>query len=302
LSQAFLGFNKLRPTRLVPNKIRLVDGGTGLSRAENCFLRRCEYDIMVAMVFCHPGRWLVVLVFMLAVSSVSLSPHRSAARTGETGATREEDLGAKQESRIYRDLEDALARVQPLLDRYGYPAMFLAVLVEGVGLVAPGQTLLMAAALEAARGGLEIAWVLFWGLAAAVLGNTLGYVIGRRGGRPLLHKLRVNEKHLEHFAKYFSRFGPAIILLARFFDGLRQLNGLVAGLTQMPWREFSIYNFLGAGLWVGVWGLGTYLIDKEIAALHYTLRQAEPYILALSLLGLLAVLIYMLRPGRGAAG
>lgn len=253
--------------------------------------------MIVAMRFRHPGRFLAALVFMLLLSSAFPLPGQSASQPKETGASGQE-VGPERDSRIYRNLEDAVDRVQPFLDHYGYPALFLAILVEGVGLVAPGQTLLIAAALEAARGGLEIVWVLFWGLAAAILGNTLGYVIGRQGGRPLLNKLRVNEKHLEHFAGYFARFGPAVILLARFFDGLRQLNGLVAGLTQMPWKKFTWYNVLGACLWVGVWGLGTFMIDKEIAALHVTLRQAEPYILALSLLGLLALLMHLLWPGR----
>jgi membrane protein DedA with SNARE-associated domain len=170
--------------------------------------------------------------------------------------------------------------------------------VEGVGLIAPGQTLLIAAAFEAARGGLQITWVLLWSLTAAVLGNTLGYLIGRQGGRPLLHKLRVNEQHLQQFEGYFSRFGPALILLARFFDGLRQLNGLVAGLLHMPWQSFTFWNILGAVFWTGVWGLGTYLVEKEIASVHLTVKLVEPWILALTLLGLLAVLLYVLWPKR----
>lgn len=202
------------------------------------------------------------------------------------------------ENRLFKDLEHDIARVQPFLDRYGYPALFLAVLVEGVGLVAPGQTLLIAAALMASRGDLNLAWVLFWAFAAAIVGNSLGYLLGRRGGRPLLHKLRVNDKHLQRFERYFHRYGRGLILVARFFDGLRQLNGIVAGLMQMPWKEFTAWNILGAALWTGVWGLGTYFLEKKIAAVHLTFRQVEPWIAALSLLAVLALLIFILWPNR----
>lgn len=96
-----------------------------------------------------------------------------------------------REGRIEHDLKQMVARVQPMLQRYGYPALFLAVLVEGMGIPAPGQTLLIAAALIAAHGNLNIVWVLIWSCLAAMLGNILGYLIGRWGGRPLLARFKV---------------------------------------------------------------------------------------------------------------
>jgi membrane protein DedA with SNARE-associated domain len=202
------------------------------------------------------------------------------------------------ENRLFEDLEQAIARVQPLLDRYGYPAVFLAVLVEGFGLVAPGQTLLIAAALMAAKGGLNLAWVLFWAFTAAVLGNCLGYFIGRWGGRTLLQKFRVNDRHLQRLEGYFARYGKGVVIFARFFDGLRQLNGIVAGILHMPWKEFMACNILGAVLWTGGWGLGTYFLEKEIASFHLTVRAVEPLIAAMTLLVVLALLIYLLWPVR----
>jgi membrane protein DedA with SNARE-associated domain len=200
-------------------------------------------------------------------------------------------------NRLLQDLDHAIARVQPLLDRYGYPAVFLAVLVEGLGMVASGQTLLMAAAFDAARGNLNITWVLLWAFTAAVVGNSLGYLIGRRGGRPLLHKFKVSEPRLQRLEGYFARRGKWVVILARFFDGLRQLSGIVAGMLKMPWGEFTACNLLGAALWTGVWGLGTYLLEKKIAAAHFTLRLLEPWIAALSLLIFVVLVIYLHRPG-----
>jgi membrane protein DedA with SNARE-associated domain len=200
--------------------------------------------------------------------------------------------------RLARDLEQTIARVQPLLLRYGYPAVFLAILVEGVGLLAPGQSFLMAAAFAAAQGTLSIVWVLFWAFSGAVAGNSLGYLLGRLGGRPLLHRFKVNEERLSRLEDYFTRRGKWLVLIARFFDGLRQLNGIVAGLLKMPWRLFIILNMLGAALWTGVWGLGVYFLDKEMASWHFTLRQAEPWVAAACLLAFLALLVYLLGPGR----
>jgi membrane protein DedA with SNARE-associated domain len=233
---------------------------------------------------------------LLAASLLQAQPPPGLLKTAVSPLT--ENQKPVTENRLFEDLEHAIAGVQPFLDRYGYAALFLAVLVEGVGLVAPGQTLLIAAALMAARGSLNLAWVLFWAFAAAIVGNSLGYLLGRRGGRPLLHKLRVNDKHLQRFEGYFHRYGRIMIIVARFFDGLRQLNGIVAGLVQMPWKDFTIWNILGAALWTGVWGLGTYFVEKKIAPLHFAVRLVAPWIAALTLLGILTLLVYILWPGR----
>jgi membrane protein DedA with SNARE-associated domain len=161
--------------------------------------------------------------------------------------------------------------------------------------VAPGQTLLIAAALTAARGNLSIAWVLFWACTAAILGNSLGYLIGYRGGRPLLHKIRVNEQRLERMEGYFSRYGKGLVLFARFFDGLRQLNGIVAGMLKMPWRVFTTFNILGAILWTGFWGLGAYWLDKKIVSLHLTFHAVRPWIALVSVLAFLALIVHLVR-------
>ena len=94
-------------------------------------------------------------------------------------------------ARLEHDLEQAVARAQPVFDRYGYLAVFLTILVEGVGIPAPGQTFLIAAALSAAHGKLSLVWVLILACLAAGLGNSLGYLLGRWGGRRLLARFKV---------------------------------------------------------------------------------------------------------------
>jgi len=202
--------------------------------------------------------------------------------------------------RLSTDLAEAAARVAPLLDRYGYPVLFAAILVEGMGIPAPGQTLLIAASLAAGRGDLGIVWVMVWSFTAALLGNSMGYLIGLRGGRPLLRRFRVNETHLQRMETVFARAGKGIILVARFIEGLRQLNGIVAGLLRMPWAIFTWFNILGAVLWVGFWALGSYFLEREISQVHFTLQQAEPWIAGLTVALVLSLVVYALyRKGNG---
>jgi membrane protein DedA with SNARE-associated domain len=240
---------------------------------------------------------LLGIILLLSLAALSLA----AAQQSLPDVEKSQEPGQASEpsgNRVVRDLELAVAKVQPFLDRYGYPAVFLAVLVEGFGLVAPGQTLLIAAALTAAKGHLNIVWVLIWAFTAAVLGNSLGYLIGCRGGRPLLHKIKVNEQRLARMEGYFSRYGKGLVLIARFFDGLRQLNGIVAGILKMPWQVFTTFNILGAALWTGFWGFGAYWLDKKITSLHLTFQIVEPWLASVSILAFLALFVYVLRHHR----
>jgi membrane protein DedA with SNARE-associated domain len=200
--------------------------------------------------------------------------------------------------RLEHDLDQAVARVQPVLDRYGYLVVFLTILVEGVGIPAPGQTFLIAASLSAAHGNLSLVWVLISACLAAGLGNSLGYLLGRWGGRHLLARFKVRGDRLERLEEKFRRYGGGVVLVARFFDGLRQLNGIVAGMLAMPWKIFTGFNVLGAILWTGVWGLGAYFLDQEINAVHSAFGQLGPYLVTLTLVGFLALMVYLFRRGR----
>jgi membrane protein DedA with SNARE-associated domain len=194
-------------------------------------------------------------------------------------------------------LEHYGALAEPILDQYGYPAVFVAVLVEGFGIPAPGQTLLMAGAILAARGGMSIELVLGLAFLAAVLGNTLGYLLGRWGGRLLLGKVGVNEARMQRFEGLFNRYGAGIVFGGRFFEGLRQLSGIVAGALKMPWWKFSVFNALGAVAWIALWGLGVYLFDQDIKAVFAVFHAIEPYLIVVSLLAVIALVLY-LRSGR----
>jgi membrane protein DedA with SNARE-associated domain len=194
-----------------------------------------------------------------------------------------------------RGFERSLAKVQPLLERYGYGAAVLAVMVEGMGIPTPGQTLLMASALEAAQGWMNIVLLLFLVTTAATVGNSIGYAIGRWGGRAVLNKLKVNAQRQQHLEDLFTGRGGIVILLARFLDGLRQLNGIVAGVMGMPWWTFTAYNVAGALLWTFAWGLGTYYLGRDIHVIAGFLHRHRPLLFALSLTAFVALVVYLLR-------
>jgi len=196
---------------------------------------------------------------------------------------------------LVKDLEHYLAKVQPLLDRYGYAAVFVAVLVEGFGIPAPGQTLLMAGSFAAAAKELNIVALLLVTMIAALSGNSLGYLLGRWGGRAILYKLKVNEQRLQRIEALFSRYGGGVILAARFLDGLRQLNGITAGILEMRWWHFTVYNVLGAVLWTCFWGLGLFYLDENIYALHRAFDNIRLWIALAAIISFALLIFYLLR-------
>jgi membrane protein DedA with SNARE-associated domain len=222
-----------------------------------------------------------------AFSAVELSPG------GASGASTA--AADHQQNAAMRRFEHSLASVQPLLQRYGYGAAFAAVMAEGVGIPTPGQTLLMAGALEAAEGRMSIALLLILVITAATVGNSIGYAIGRWGGRMALDKLKVNAQRQHYLDDLFKRRGGMVILLARFLDGLRQLNGIVAGVLRMPWWTFTAYNVAGAVLWTCAWGLGTYYLGRDIHVIAAFFHRHRLLLLALGAIAFVALLVYLLR-------
>jgi len=168
------------------------------------------------------------------------------------------------------DLPGFLEGVAPILDRWGYLAVGGVIGVESFGVPAPGQTIMVAAAVYAGAGRMNIFAVAAIAFVAAVLGDNIGYWIGVRGGRKVALRwgryVFLTPERLARAEGFFARRGGRVVLVARFIDGLRQFNGVIAGITAMPWRTFLIYNAIGAALWVAFWTtiaflLGTHLVE-----------------------------------------
>jgi membrane protein DedA with SNARE-associated domain len=177
-----------------------------------------------------------------------------------------------------------LGDLAPVLDHWGYWAVGGLVLVEDFGVPAPGETVLIAAAVYAGAGRLDIVAVAVIGFLAAILGDNIGYLIGRTGGRPLVLRygkyVLLTPERFEKAERFFTRHGGKVVTIARFVEGLRQANGIVAGATTMPWRRFLAFNTLGAALWAGLWsGLG-YAAGDHIATIYEQVNRYSRYLLA----------------------
>jgi membrane protein DedA with SNARE-associated domain len=237
-----------------------------------------------------PRRVASALAVLLLLALVPASGALQEA-TPTTPAVASYSAGGHLTHRMLKDIEGAVHRVEPWLQRYGYGAVFVLVGVEGFGIPAPGQTILEAgaAASTATDARLRIQWVVLTAFLAASLGGTVGFLIGRAGGRGLLQHLHIPERHLERVESGFNRYGGWLILFARFFDGPRQLHGIVAGMLDMPWTRFLVFNLAGAALWACFWGLLVYYLDLHLDQLVTLLRRVNPWVAGTTLTLLMAL-------------
>lgn len=198
-------------------------------------------------------------------------------------------------------MSDFFLTVKPYLDHYGYWALFGAILLEDFGLPVPGETMLIASALLASQGEMHIVPLLLIACVAAVSGDNIGYAIGRFGGRRLVLRYGryalITEERLNKAEGFFRRYGGAVVVMARFLAGLRQLNGIVAGTVKMSWRRFLAYNMLGAVLWVGFWGMLFYELGEKAARLGAGINKVE-FLLIFGVVTALVILVVHLLRGR----
>jgi membrane protein DedA with SNARE-associated domain len=129
------------------------------------------------------------------------------------------------------------------------------------------------------------------GFIAAVIGDNIGFAIGHFGGRALALRwgkyVFLTEERLDKAEQFFERHGGKIITVARFIEGLRQANGIIAGITGMRWLRFLAFNALGAALWVGTWVSLGYLAGNHITTIYHYITQYSYY--ALIAVGVLIV-------------
>jgi len=200
-----------------------------------------------------------------------------------------------------------LASLAPLLNDYGYLALGGIIFVEDFGVPAPGESILIAASVYAGTGRLNIVAVGVIAVLAAVAGDNIGYAIGRSGGHALVLRygkyVLITRERLDKAERFFGRYGGQIVVVARFIEGLRQLNGIIAGIVEMPWPRFLVFNTIGAVLWVGVWSTAGYLAGNNIGSVYATVTRYSLYLLiALAVLAAAWIIRMVLRRRRRARG
>jgi membrane protein DedA with SNARE-associated domain len=160
-----------------------------------------------------------------------------------------------------------LATFLDVAETIGYPLMFVLVAIETMGVPVPGETALITAAIVASRGRLQIELVIAYAAAAAIIGDNIGFAIGRRLGRrlltapgPLLHHRR---RVIAIGEPFFDRHGPKAVFLGRWVTGLRITAAWMAGVTRMSWPTFLFWNALGGIAWATSIALAAYFVGHS---------------------------------------
>lgn len=203
-------------------------------------------------------------------------------------------------------LPGVFGTLAPLLQHYGYLAVAVLLFLENLGVpVAPGETILIAGAVYAGSGRLNIVTLCVIAVATSVAGSAAGYAIGRFGGRALVLRygryVFLTSERLAKAEAFFVKRGAAVVTVARFLEGLRQAFSIIAGVTEMPWLRFLAFSSLGAVLWIGVWAAVGDLAGTHIGVIYQQVTRYLLYVLA-ALGVLVAALIawYVLRRRRRA--
>jgi membrane protein DedA with SNARE-associated domain len=183
---------------------------------------------------------------------------------------------------------------------YGYWGIALALLCENAGIPVPGESaLLLASFLAYSEHRLHLGWIIVVATCAATLGDNLGYALGHYGGRPLLDRyqnfFRIPASALKRGEDLFARYGAATIFFARFIFGMRVFAGPLAGVLRMRWRVFTLFNFLGAAVWVTCIACAGYLFGQHWRTL---MRFMQRFNIAVLIAAAVVVLFFWWRYRR----
>lgn len=184
----------------------------------------------------------------------------------------------------------SLHALEGLIHQYGYKAIFLCIMLESIGLPLPGESLLIAAALYAARTSqINILIIVPSAAAGAVCGDQIGYVIGRWIGYPALvrwgRKVHLSEERLELGRFLFRKYGSGVVFFGRFVAIMRTFAAVLAGANRMSWRTFLLWNSLGGIGWTALYGFGAYALGDAAK------RVSGPVGIAMGIAGGAALLV-----------
>jgi membrane protein DedA with SNARE-associated domain len=180
-------------------------------------------------------------------------------------------------------------------------------MIEDFGVPVPGETVLILAAVYAGAGRLNILLVAVLGFVGAVIGDNIGFAIGHFGGRPLVERygryILLTPERLDKTTDFFHRHGGKVIVIARFVEGLRQANGIIAGISGLHWARFLAFNALGAALWVAVWCSVGYFSGGHIDSIYHAATRYDTYLaIAVGMLVLAWIARRVYRRRRQRAG
>jgi membrane protein DedA with SNARE-associated domain len=182
--------------------------------------------------------------------------------------------------------------IEGWLDSYGYLVVFLLVLIESIGVPVPGETALIVGALYAgSTGKLELWGVIAAAVLGAIIGDNIGFSIGRYGGAKFLlkhgHRIRLHEGRLKIGIWLFRRHGGKVVFWGRFVSILRTWAAFLAGVNQMQWPRFLVFNAAGAIAWATAYGVAYYVFGDVLKRLSTAID------VSLGVVGLLLVVAFV---------
>lgn len=197
------------------------------------------------------------------------------------------------ETAFVSTLSSEMAHLQPVIDRYGLLALFVACMAEGFGVPLPGQTLLIACGLLAASGKLDMTSVLVFAWFSTQLGDIIGFAIGCYGLQRVLNKAVKQRDRLLKLDRLFDRWGIWLLVFARFLEGVRQTSNLAAGALAMSWSRFLVGTLVGTSLWVLAFGAGAYYLEHDFRSIVDWIVPVKPVAIAVTVALLATVALYL---------
>ena len=206
---------------------------------------------------------------------------------------------------FFRDLVRGAYSLDSLVQWGGYGVLFAIVFAETgllVGFFLPGDSLLITAGLLAANGTLNIWWLNGLLIVAAVVGDSVGYAIGRRLGPRLFTRqksLLFNPAHVERTRRFYEKYGAKTIVIARFVPIVRTFAPVLAGVGGMEYRRFIFYNVAGGVGWVVSMTWVGYLLRQSIPNIGSYIHIVVPVVIVLSCI---PIAVELLRERRRRPG
>jgi membrane protein DedA with SNARE-associated domain len=187
----------------------------------------------------------------------------------------------------HRGLNVLWQDIAHLISAYGLLVVAVVIGLESIGLPFPGESVLILAGIFAGtRHEPNIVWVVVVAAVSAIVGQVIGYLVGREFGYRLLLRygpyVRITESRIKLGEYLFLRHGRKIVVVARFVPLLRSLAGILAGANRMPWLQFLGANSIGAFAWASVFGFAAYFLGHEVE------HVAGPVMIAI---GIIAVIV-----------
>ncbi len=175
-------------------------------------------------------------------------------------------------------INELLISMKPLLEQYGYLALFVSIFLEGIGIPMPGQSLMVAASILSSEQVMNLTLVMAVSWLSCFFGNTCGYLIGYYFEGWLDKKGYISGPKMAKLQMTIQKYGPACLVVSRFIEGMKQFMPLACGIAKMPRKEFLLGNALAATIWVAVFSLLAHFAFENISSLSHLYTQYKYFV------------------------